>query len=245
MHLEVVTHCWAGVHRLYAQALCYQLSCWCWRSWGRGVRLTHRLFVAPQQHDPTTWEVIQFFRPHLPEVVELVVEVLPRERLFRRAVGRNLACRRSQAQVLLFTDCDYLWDTGSLEAIQEPQPLAFPRVIHVCRDHATGDRYLAQVDCPRVLLRPKEEDFLPRTMRRAIGGVQIVSAQVARRVGYVPHLRRYHRPSAQWCDTPCDAAFRRQLGTPGVPQDLPGVYRLRHSRSFRDAPGKSGRGDLT
>ncbi len=235
MHLELVTHCWAARHRLYAQALCWQLSCWCWRSWGPRLRLTHRLFVAPPQADPATWEVVRFFQERLPQQVELVVEVLPVEKLMRRAIGRHLACQRSGAQVIVFTDCDYLWDSGSLEAIQEPDPLAFPQVVQICRDHATGDCYLAQVDQPRVLTPPRREDFVPRRMRRAIGGMQIVSGQVARKQGYVPHLARYHRPASQWCDTPCDAAFRRQLGTPGTPQEIPGVFRLRHSQSFRTA----------
>ena len=72
-------------------------------------------------------------------------------------------------------------------------------------------------------------------MTVAIGlcGVLIITSRVrgeiARKHGYVP-LARFQKPAATWQNTTEDVRFRKLLGPPQYAIDVPGVYRIRHSK---------------
>jgi len=233
-NLEIVTHCWR-----YSRLLCYQLS---------------SLFIAPPESthtiitvffsadDDDTVQVLNWFQGQLvPDTIRLDFRPLDRPQLLRRSIGRNRAALSTIADVVWFTDCDYLFGMGCIDAlcgqIDGTTVLYFPRTVLVNTTHELGDAYIRRFETPAVL-DVNERDFSPKTMRRAIGGIQIVPGDIARRYGYLPQSRKDQTPELgeRMTDFASDVRYRKSLGMPGTAIDIPKVFRLRHSVAgrFRD-----------
>ena len=248
--IEIVTHCYR-----YSRALTYQLES-LWRNYSDDSN-RFRVTVFFSGKDADTLAAVAEYQGRMPSQVHLHIQ--PLELLYVRAIGRNVAALTTTADWIWFTDCDYLFGPKCLHQLAEIDPfdendktlltidrLVFPRFVQTCKTHAIGDRYLDRVvdaglHAYEHLIDPA--DFYPRGMGKAIGGLQIVPGRVAREKGYCNSDRKRQRPLAavtpetKFGEFHSDRAFRCQMGGCGTPIDLDDVYRLRHSRSFRDKGG--------
>jgi len=79
------------------------------------------------------------------------------------------------------------------------------------------------------------DHFMMEKYRRAIGGIQIVRGSWARENGYLDDTRWTQPVSINtgFRSCKCDVPFRKQVGSSEA-VDIPGVYRIRHSRCGRD-----------
>ena len=188
------------------------------------VKLTDLYF----QHDP---------RPHEEQCEVSGVtwnwRALPRQKLFRRGIGRNMAARGTLADWVWFTDCDLMFRDGCLDALGDVlqgrrEALVFPREERCTSLLAESDPMLNAGGGEPQLVDIPTDKFTARVRTRATGPLQITHGDVARAAGYCESLRLYQQPSETWCKAYEDRAFRWLLRTQGVPIDLPGVYRIRH-----------------
>lgn len=161
------------------------------------------------------------------------------EHLFRRAIGRNFCALQTRSDLVWFTDIDYYFGPGAVDAAcQQTTPdtqLACPNEILIHRDHETGDLDLrSQRDAalPTILF----EHFNRRRQRVAIGGLQLVGGNTARRVGYCEGSKWVQPVDAEqgFRSCRCDRAFRHLNGFATEHLDIPAVYRLRHTQDGRD-----------
>lgn len=160
--------------------------------------------------------------------------------LFRRAIGRNYAALHTAATVAIwFTDVDYLFGPGALEAVcgavAPESGLSQPAEILIHRSHALGDEDLFR---GRAIELPEfnPAHFERRRQKVAIGGCQIVGATTAKSVGYCRDSKWVQPvdPEAGFRSCRCDRAFRKlnQFAVARLP--IPHVYRMRHGRDGRD-----------
>lgn len=231
MRLEIVSHCWR-----YSRLLRYQLSSLFLHPPQR-VAVTAIVFCASPEEDPETARVLDFFCARSTASVAVRPWTLDRRLLFRRAIGRNLAARSTTADVVWFADCDMAFGDGALDSLdgvlcERDELLFFPREIWIHRTHALGDLAIQRAEQVGGLIDVHHGDFERIGYGCAIGGVQIVPADVARRNGYCPHPP-WQFPADRWQQAREDVVFRRVLGTPGTPIDVPNVFRLRHSQNGR------------
>jgi hypothetical protein len=223
--IEIVSHCWR-----YGALLAYQLSSLALHPPG-AVRV--RMTVFHSTDDEGTVEVLDFFGGRNVPGVEWKWWPLERSRLFRRAIGRDLAARATTADWVFFTDCDVLFHEGALDALGRELEgrkdiLVYPRT------HSVSE--LLDADAP--VFRALEEEvrvvdidpalFTPEERDRAVGGLQIVRGDVARAAGYCGEIALFQRPTERWRKTREDRVFRWLLGTQGTPVEVPGIFRIRH-----------------
>jgi len=235
MKLEIVTHCWR-----YSRVLQYQLSS---LVLFRPERVAVVITVFYAREDGPTREVLEFFRRPLESLDnrQLREWPLPRRQVLKRAIGRNLAAKHSNADLVWFTDADYLFRRGCLDGLvdvdlSEPR-VYFPRRMRYNKDRPNGDQYTARAVTGPAYRDIDPSDFIEHRPPYAIGGVQIVNGDLARKYGYCPGQRRFQKPAKQDCSemphNTSDKAYRREieeatgLGTKRI--DLPGVYRIRQS----------------
>jgi hypothetical protein len=237
--IEIVTHCWAGQTDIYAYLLRYQLSSLFSRTNDCWVSIT----VAYAKDDPKTVQCLKEMEPLLTtNGVRLVLLPLPHSHLFRRACGRNIAAKQTDADVVWFTDCDYLFHNLSLEvAIEEcdldRRCVYYPRTVGANIDELAGDRLIERSrKVHEDWFLADEKLFVPKHYGRAIGGIQIVSGDLAREEGYLEGNER-SKPLEKNVDgfrsCRCDQHYRKAVGK-SVAVDIPGVYRIRHTPKGRN-----------
>lgn len=240
--IELVTHCWARDLEQYA----YHLAAKIWsldREVGPSQDVT--LCVCHSLEDPLTREVLDWFTGDVSRFRIRTID-LPPARLGRRAIGRNLAAKSSEADVVWFDDVDQMYRNGILYRLAELQwpdgaTMIFPREIRIHKDHATGDAWTGYVKRSWRLgvSAVVEGDFVPKQYNRAIGGVQIVRGDFTREYGYLDGDEKWQRPTdGKFATCGCDLAYRRFCGSKGriVGVDLPGVYRIRHTIAGHGRP---------
>ncbi|MDO8909442.1 MAG: glycosyltransferase [Pseudohongiella sp.] len=225
LQLEIVSHCWK-----YAHMLVYQLS-----SLVLNPPLTCTVTVTVyygEEDAPTVALLAHFAAIEVPNVV-WNWQCLPRQALFRRAIGRNLAARQSKADWVWFTDCDLLFRAGCLDGLAAALQGRRDVLVFPAREYCTGllphDAPILQPDLSNLAVLDVDDalfSVFPRD--RATGPLQITHGDVARAVGYCESLPYYQRPSNTWCKAYEDRAFRWLLRSQGAPLDVPGVYRIRH-----------------
>ena len=237
--VEIVTHCYCppGVDQ-YAEYLRWQFASLV--RWARDLRVTWTVCFTRQ--DPVTTRMIEGIETALsvarPGLLLRAVDLEPAY-LFRRAIGRNFRALETLADVVWFTDVDYLFGLDCLATVLRlvapTDGLRLPAEILIHRDHATGD---ADVAAARGVLLPAPDPthFLPRRQRTAIGGVQIVGGDTARERGYCRDSKWVEPvdPAAGFRSCKCDRAYRRLNGFRAVRLPIPNVYRLRHGTDGRD-----------
>lgn len=175
---------------------------------------------------------------------------LPDEKLFQRAIGRNIVAKSTMLHVVWFTDCDYLFGEGAIDAATKacfarvqkqaesavslpgPRNIVHPEIVLTSSTHEIGDAQAREFRERGVL--PPLYGFKPRKMKRAIGGIQVVNASYCRRAGYlngqVPDVDDVGKGFRQ-CRG--DVPFRKQAGG-SLAVDIPNVMRIRHSYCGRD-----------
>ena len=226
VQLEIVAHC---IH--YSRVLSYQLSSLVLHPPVAPVHLTYTLCYSPA--DESTQRVVRFFDSSSMERIHWNWMPMRTEDVNGRAIGRNRAARASRAEWIWFIDADFCLGPGCLSswaslAAGQNAPLLFPELI-LGTTRARGEELIDAAAEPAVRGIPSDCFYVRQPFRRATGGVQITRGSVARERGYLPRSRRYQRPSECWRITHEDVAFRKQLGTAGVPISIPGVFRIRHS----------------
>ncbi len=234
LHVEIVSHCWN-----YAHLLVYQLSSLVTFP-PADTEVTMTVFWSPE--DERTGALLDYFQGLEVSRVHWNWQPLPREQLFRRAIGRNRAALASRADWVWFTDCDLLFRDECLDALARAvqgrsDTLVFPRQERCTSLLAPDDPILlAGMGHPQLLDIP-EQRFTVRERDRATGPLQIVHGDVARTCGYCDRLAIYQKPSPVWLKTHEDRAFRWLLRTQGTPLDIPSVYRIRHVHKGRYTGG--------
>lgn len=225
LNIEIVSHCWN-----YAHFLIYQLS-----------SLVH--FPPTKAHvtmtvyycaeDQKTQALLNHFSTlEIPNVTWNWRE-LPRQALFRRAIGRNDAALKTQADWIWFTDCDLMFRDHCLDHLVDAlqgrnDVLVYPRTER-CTSLLTNEDPMLTIDWNNLqVLDVDTTQFEEFERNRATGPLQIAQGDVARACGYCDSLSYYQQPSATWCKAYEDRAFRWLLRSQGTPLNIPGVYRIRH-----------------
>lgn len=227
LKLEIVCHCWQ-----YAHFLSYQLTSLVNRPTDK-LHVTMTVFYA--EEDAKVKEVLDFFGAMDVPGVTWNWRMLPKEKLFRRSIGRNLAARSTEADWIWFTDCDIILHEGCLDTLADELQgrddiLVFPRIGLGTALLADDDDILTKGREGPALLEIPLEAFSPYGGPRtqAKGPYQIMHGDVARACGYCADIAFYQTPSSRWRKTYEDRAFRWVIGTQGTALDVPGACQIRH-----------------
>ncbi|MEM7432879.1 MAG: glycosyltransferase family A protein [Pseudomonadota bacterium] len=227
LSLEIVSHCWR-----YGHFLNYQLSSLVnYRTDKFDITMT----VFHVADDDKVVPVLDYFGAIDVPGVTWNWHPLPKEELFRRGIGRNLAAKNTTADWIWFTDADILFHENCLDSLADllqgrDDALVHPRI-------GLGTRLLPEDDeilekgrqGPAVLDIPIAE-FTPYGGPRpkAKGPHQITHGDIARACGYCDSIKYYQSPAERWMKTYEDRAFRWLIGTHGTPLDIPNVCQIRH-----------------
>jgi hypothetical protein len=231
LDIEIVSHCWR-----YAHFLMYQLSSLVNFPPQKPGSVTMTVYYDPS--DTNTVRVLDFFSNESVPRVRWNWQPLPKEILFRRAIGRNRSALATTADWIWFTDCDVMFREQCLDQLVEAvqgrrDALVFPRSEH-CTPLLPPDSAVLNVNPaePRVIdVDPAQ--FTRRDRSRATGPLQIVHGDVARACGYCNAISFYQQPAETWRKAYEDRALRWLLRTQGTPLDVRGVYRIRHAEKGR------------
>ncbi len=233
--LHIVTHCYAVELPQYAAFLRYQLSslvqhCSKYETW---------ITVCCMDEDKHTGLVLDDFLSD--RRIKISVLYLTRDQISRRCIGRNMIAKMSQAELIWFTDCDYVFGPGCIDglvtawnALDEWTPMIFPARYWIHRDHETGDRAASGQFASGVMVGRSRDEFIPARFSKAVGGVQICPGSFCRKYGYLDGHRRYQKPlDKPFSNFHDDVAFRKFCQQHGQIQavDFPNLYRLRHTRT--------------
>lgn len=237
-----MSHVYAGAIPDYSRHLLFQASSLLWHPPQADVTLT--VFWAGEKYDPATAKVVEQiagrrFLVSADTMFYFNPIVLPRERLFRRAIGRHMRTQESLAQVLWLCDADMAFGPGCIdfvcEHVQDDGRLYGPRRTLINHDWQTGDAMVREAgDWPQI----DPAKFKWQRNKVLIGGIQILGRQTARRLGYLGDNPKFMRPGDPERPFPCfrdDSVWRRQHfpleRKMQVKLEVPHVYRLRHSKS--------------
>ncbi len=223
--IEIVSTCWSKDMPQYARMLTAQLSSLV--LWPPKAKVT--MTVIHCMEDDETQRSVDSFRGKIPDLRTIWLEP---ERLFRRAIGRNIAFKTSVADICWACDCDCLWSEGCLDALAETEftGLAFPSIVMFHRSHQLGDEDIGRIT-PGELFKIDVSRFTPGRVKFASGGYMIVDGATAKK-GYLDGSR-YTRPvdpANGFCDPREDIRYRKQFGK-STAISIPNVMRFRHSAS--------------
>ncbi len=227
LKLEIVSHCWR-----YGHYLIYQLS----------SLVTHRtdkfditMTVFHAAEDEAVTRVLDYFgRMEVPGIT-WNWQALPKEELFRRAIGRNLAAKSTKADWIWFTDADILFHENCLDTLADllqgrDDALVHPRIGLGTALLDDDDEILVKGRGEPTVLDIPIGKFSPYggPREKAKGPHQITHGDIARACGYCDGIRHYQTPEVRWKKTYEDRAFRWLIGTHGTPLDIPNVCQIRH-----------------
>ncbi len=223
--LELVSHCWQ-----YSHLLTYQLSSIVNYA-PANMNLVVTVFYA--EEDRKTKAVLDFFSTQKIQNIEWNWQALPKEKLFRRGIGRNQAAKASKADWVWFTDCDIVFHQGCFDGAAKAlhgrdDILLFPRLERTTDMLAETDPMLLKGGGEPQVIDIDTGQFTEHERKRAKGAFQITHGDVARACGYCEQTYIYQTPSDHWCKAYEDRAYRWLLGTDGVAIDVPSVYQIRH-----------------
>lgn len=232
--LEIVCHCYSEKIPDFASMLTAQLSSIVRHPPSTGAVI---VTVVTSGTDRITSEVASAFAyrsdsKHLPQVTIALMLLEPRL-LFRRAIGRNMRARRTTADILWFADADYLCGPRTLDSILavECDTLWHPKQVLIHASHEEGDKLIERI-IPGEDVEGDLGRFVDHRVRYAIGGLQFVPGSVARSKGYLDQTRwtKPVDPAGGFMDTAEDRVYRGSFER-SVAVEIPGLMRLRHSRS--------------
>ncbi len=230
LDLEIVSHCWK-----YGRLLNYQLSSLVLHP-PRNCRVTMTVFHCPEDSD--TGHILDYFAGQRVTNVTWNWQPLEKERLFRRAIGRNQAALATRSDWIWFTDCDVTFQAGALddlaaELCDHDAMLTFPQIHQVSEMLQPDDPIFTRAGQAPAILDLDLSRFEPERREKAVGGLQILRGDVARAVGYCANIGVYQRPATSFGNTWEDRTFRWLLGTHGEPLTTAGFYRIRHAPKGR------------
>jgi hypothetical protein len=236
MILECVSHCFC-----YDRLLAYHLSAFALHPPER-CRVQATIYFCTS--DKPTCETLDYFARLSIANVTWQFRELEQSRLCRRAIGRNHAALASTADYVLYSDVDYLFGPGALDAAAEQLRIAntsgpaicYPQEILVSGSQEAGDVDIERVTKPG-LYEIDATQLVPRAQPRAIGGSMWVPGEFCRQRGYLSDCPKWQRPAGEWKRTFCDTAFRGWSGLPSRAIPVPNVWRIRHSAYGRTHRG--------
>jgi len=231
--IEVVTHAYAETMPHFASALVYQIS----------SLILHKpkkceviLSLCTCCSDLRVSTVLEWLQSQREVWKNAIVRVYLPDKIGRRCLGRNDTALETEADIVWFADVDQVFRGGIFDRLAEMEwpegaSMVYPRIVKIHKDHDTGDKLLYGLDGPK-LVDIDPEDFVDKRYRRAIGGVQIVQGDFARKYGYLNGDEKWQRstdkPFGDFRDDVAYRSFCLQHG-PIVGVDLPGMHRLRHT----------------
>ena len=238
LSLEIVSHCWN-----YSHFLVYQLSSLVLYP---PTRLDVKMTVFYAEEDQKTASLLNFFTQQGVKNITWNWRSLPKQKLFRRGIGRNLAALESDADWIWFTDCDLMFRENCLDQLSDllqgrRDALIFPEEERTTDLLADNNPMLKAGSENQAILDIDVNRFTSRKMTRATGPLQIAHGDVCRAVGYCRGIKIYQKPSEKWTKAHEDRAFRWLLRSQGKPLPIPGVYRIRHVEKGRYTGSESGK----
>ena len=230
LSIEIVSHCWQ-----YSRLLAYQLTSLVQNPVSNAT-ITMTVFYAKE--DQATSQLIAFFSNYTLPNVSWNWQPLPRQRLFRRSIGRNIAAKRSNADWIWFTDCDLTFQAGCLDSLNTAlqgcqDALVFPLVESKTNVYTDADIVTKNSLEKPELLSVDASEFKAHAITRATGPLQITHGDVARAVGYCADIAYYQKSQEQFQKATEDRVFRWLLGTQGVGLAIEGVCRIQHANKGR------------
>ena len=237
LSLEIVSHCWS-----YANILTYQLSSLLLFP-PKETKVCMTVYYEPG--DLRTVEVLKYFQGREAENVHWNFCPLEKKYLLRRAIGRNLAARKTTADWIFFTDCDVLFRDQSLDLLsrqlkEKQSLLVYPESHMVSELLPNEDALFTDYSRAGMIRDIDPRSFHREERNRAVGGFQITRGDAARLGGYCGDISYYHRPVRRWRKCYEDRTFRWLLGTQGTAIDVPGFYRIRHAAKGRKGKAVGG-----
>lgn len=248
MKMQIATHCWSFVNLHYAVFLRAQLSSLVANPPHRDLDWGISVVYDPTDH--TTVVEVERAAPLLGK--RLTPVSLPRESCWRRCIGRDLVAKQNEdADLVWFTDCDYLFHSGCLELIWQwwetynKPTMIWPTSYSANKDVGYIDNWWEQILYRPGLVLPNPTRFTEYKCPRAIGGVQIVAGEYLRQFGYLRDDPVWQQPSTQgpFPDAGDIVTFRRRMeqtteyGDPAKPVKIMGtpfngqLHRMRHTVS--------------
>ncbi len=224
LQLEIVSHCWQ-----YSNMLTYQLSSFV-NNPPQNTDLTVTVFYA--EEDVDTKATLDFFAEKNIENITWNWQPLSKPKLFRRAIGRNMAALATKADWVWYTDCDIIFHQNCIDSLTESLQgkqgsLYYPRQERTTPMLKESDPMLRKGRKPQ-LVDIDAEEFSLHSRDKAKGAFQIVHGDIARAIGYCDKMRAFQTQVEHWSKTYEDTAFRWLLKTRGTPIDVEGVYQIRH-----------------
>lgn len=226
--IEVVTSCWR-----YSKLLTFHLSHYLLYP----PRIPTTVTVWFAEEDPETIEVLNWFGDIDAPNIAWQWRTLPIRNLMRRGISRNLSLKHTTAKVVVMTDVDYLYSGETLQAIfDEVTRRELPKLYYTPNvlgnvDESYGDQEIARVKGPAIM--DVEQEYVPRPLKTAIGGSQIVPGSWARANGYIPRSKLLE-PSDTWQRTTEDPEFRKTCGLALHRIEAAHPLRIRHNPKGRD-----------
>lgn len=234
IHLQIVSHCWQ-----YSHMLNFQLSSIVNHP-PQDFKLTYTLYYSAED---TALKILidRVDQLNIPNVSWDWVDV-PKEHLFRRAIGRNNSALNSKADWIWFSDCDLIFHDQCLESLTaallgRQEHMVFPEQEFITELLAPEHPMLNQSNESTVDIDTSL--FYSNTISKAKGAFQIVHGDVARTCGYCDQVSLYQKPMQHWSKTYEDSIFRQVINSEGTPVSVKGLYRIRHQEKGRYVKGKS------
>ncbi|MBY6187934.1 glycosyltransferase family 2 protein [Marinobacter hydrocarbonoclasticus] len=232
--LEIVSHCWK-----YSEFQLYQLSSLVNHA-PKAMQVIHTVFYS--EEDADTVRLLDHFRPMEVANVTWNFQPMPKEELFRRAIGRNRAAKATKADWVWFTDCDVVFHEGALDTLAQQLEgrqdyLVYPEQMLATDLLPKDDPLILEAKRQPRLMELDLTRFSVRKFSRATGPIQIAHGDVARACGYCQDLKVYQKPMPRWSKCYEDRAFRWLLGTQGTPIAVPNVLFIRHAEKGRYQQG--------
>lgn len=232
MRIELITHCYAVQYKHYAQLLCYQLSSLALFP----PKCEVGICVCCSPTDKATIKMVDWFLENVKYPMRRLFQEPPI--LARRGIGRGKAANTTKADIVWFADCDQFYDNGCLDKLSNLEwpdgaSMVFPNKAMIHKSRAMGLRASNDITSPR-LADINRLEFTEHVYFRAIGGVQIVEGDFARKYGYLNKSKKYQEPreSGNWEKCIEDRYYRRFCSKYGSMEsvDLLGMYRIQHRR---------------
>jgi len=232
LQLQIVSHCWQ-----YSHMLNFQLSSLVNYPPSK-LELTYTLYHAAE--DTALIKMIaRYDAINIPNVSWDWVEV-PKEQLFRRAIGRNRTALNSKADWLWFSDCDLIFHKDCLDSLAQAIEGKQLRMVYPAQEGITE-----LLESSHLMLNQSNETtididtllFQANAIHKAKGAFQIVHGDVARKCGYCANIKLYQQPTQHWSKTYEDSMFRRLINSEGTAIDVKGLYRIRHIEKGRYVKG--------
>ena len=227
LKLEIVSHCWN-----YGHLLTYQLSSLVNHRTDK-LDITMTVFYA--EEDESVTPVLEYFGSLDVPGVHWNWQPLPKEKIFRRSIGRNLAAKASQADWVWFTDCDIVFHEGCLDTLADELQGRDDTLVFPFRDQGTElleeDDEVLSAGRSRPAIREIELSrftIMSEVRKKAKGAFQIAHGDIARACGYCESIPLYQRPADRWLKTYEDRAFKWLIGSQGTGLEIPAVCQIRH-----------------